>query len=96
MPEHQIFTVWIQHLYLEKCTFAFLINEYGNNDLYKTLPYKVADISLAEFGRKEIEIAEKEMPGLMSIRRKYSDEKPLQGAQDYGIIPYDHTNSCAY
>jgi adenosylhomocysteinase len=34
------------------------------------LDYKVADISLAEFGRKEIEIAEKEMPGLMSIRRK--------------------------
>jgi len=42
--------------------------------------YKVADISLAAFGRKEIEIAEKEMPGLMSIRRKYADAKPLQGA----------------
>jgi adenosylhomocysteinase len=41
--------------------------------------YKVADISLAEFGRKEIDIAEHEMPGLMSIRRKYSAEKPLQG-----------------
>ncbi len=38
----------------------------------ETLPYKVADISLAEFGRKEIEIAEKEMPGLMSIRRKHA------------------------
>ena len=36
------------------------------------IPYKVKDISLAEFGRKEIEIAEKEMPGLMAIREKYS------------------------
>jgi adenosylhomocysteinase len=41
----------------------------------ETLPYKVADISLASFGRKEIEIAEKEMPGLMSIRRKHASEK---------------------
>ena len=43
----------------------------------ETLPYKVADMSLAEFGRKEIEIAEKEMPGLMSIRKKHAGEKPL-------------------
>lgn len=48
--------------------------------------YKVADISLAEFGRKEIEIAEKEMPGLMSIRRKYAIEKPLQGARITGSL----------
>jgi len=40
--------------------------------LIETLPYKVKDINLAEFGRKEIEIAEKEMPGLMAIRKKYS------------------------
>jgi adenosylhomocysteinase len=52
----------------------------------KTLPYKVADINLAEFGRKEIEIAEKEMPGLMSIRKKYSSEKPLQGARIMGSL----------
>jgi len=38
--------------------------------------YKVADLSLAEWGRKEIEIAEKEMPGLMSIRKKYTQENP--------------------
>jgi adenosylhomocysteinase len=38
----------------------------------ETLPYKVKDITLADFGRKEIEIAEKEMPGLMAIRKKYS------------------------
>ena len=42
--------------------------------------YKVADISLAEFGRKEIEIAEKEMPGLMSLRMKYGASKLLAGA----------------
>ncbi len=51
-----------------------------------TLPYKVADISLAEFGRKEIEIAEKEMPGLMSIRRKHAGAKPLQGARIMGSL----------
>lgn len=38
----------------------------------QNIPYKIADISLADWGRKEIEMAEKEMPGLMSIRRKYS------------------------
>jgi len=43
----------------------------------EVLDYKVADISLAEFGRKEIEIAEKEMPGLMATRRKYAGKFPL-------------------
>ncbi|MCA1757094.1 MAG: adenosylhomocysteinase [Bacteroidales bacterium] len=52
----------------------------------ETLPYKVKDMSLAEFGRKEIGIAEKEMPGLMSIRRKYSSEKPLAGARITGSL----------
>ena len=52
----------------------------------KKLAYKVADTSLAEWGRKEIEIAEKEMPGLMSIRRKYTDEKPLKGARITGSL----------
>jgi adenosylhomocysteinase len=52
----------------------------------KDLMYKVADISLAEWGRKEIEIAEKEMPGLMSIRKKYSIEKPLKGARISGSL----------
>ena len=52
----------------------------------KTLPYKIADISLAEWGRKEIEIAEKEMPGLMSIRQKYAKEKPLKGARITGSL----------
>ena len=52
----------------------------------ETLPYKVADIGLAEFGRKEIEIAEKEMPGLMSIRRKWAEKKPLKGARVTGSL----------
>ncbi|HNZ87555.1 MAG TPA: adenosylhomocysteinase [Methanofastidiosum sp.] len=51
-----------------------------------SLPYKVKDISLADFGRKEIEIAEKEMPGLMSIRKKYSNLKPLKGARITGSL----------
>ena len=50
------------------------------------MDYKIADISLADFGRKEIEIAEKEMPGLMAIRAKYADEKPLQGARITGSL----------
>ncbi len=50
------------------------------------LPYKVADISLADFGRKEIEIAEHEMPGLMSIRQKYAGKKPLAGARIMGSL----------
>jgi len=50
------------------------------------LDYKVADISLAEFGRKEIEIAEKEMPGLMSIRSKFGPLKPLKGARITGSL----------
>src|SRR5882762_5105739 len=48
--------------------------------------YKVADISLADFGRKEMSIAEKEMPGLMAIREKYATEKPLQGVRVTGSL----------
>ncbi|NTW73520.1 MAG: adenosylhomocysteinase [Chlorobiaceae bacterium] len=50
------------------------------------LDYKVADISLAEWGRKEIDIAEKEMPGLMATRRKYAGQKPLKGARIAGSL----------
>jgi adenosylhomocysteinase len=50
------------------------------------LKYKIADISLAEWGRKEIDIAEKEMPGLMSVREKYAAEKPLKGARIMGSL----------
>jgi len=48
--------------------------------------YKVADISLAEWGRKEIEIAETEMPGLMALRKKYKNETPLKGARIGGCL----------
>lgn len=48
--------------------------------------YKIADISLADFGRKEIEIAENEMPGLMAIRKKYGPLKPLRGARIAGCL----------
>ena len=43
--------------------------------------YKVKDISLADFGRKEISIAESEMPGLMALREEYSKKEPLKGAK---------------
>jgi len=52
----------------------------------EAIPYKVKDISLAEFGRKEIEIAEMEMPGLMSIRKKYASSKPLKGSRITGSL----------
>ncbi len=52
----------------------------------ETTNYKIADIALADWGRKEIEIAEKEMPGLLEIRNKYSKEKPLKGARITGSL----------
>ena len=50
------------------------------------VPYKVKDISLAEWGRKEINLAEAEMPGLMSLRKEYKNEKPLKGARIAGCL----------
>ncbi len=58
----------------------------STSTLEKTGDYKIADISLAAFGRKEIDIAEHEMPGLMSIREKYSAEKPLQDVRIMGSL----------
>ncbi len=52
----------------------------------ETLPYKVADMSLAEWGRKEIEVSEHEMPGLMAVRRKYGPKKPLKGVRVMGSL----------
>lgn len=57
-----------------------------SKELKPNLPYLVADISLADFGRKEIEIAEHEMPGLMALREKYGKSKPLQGARITGSL----------
>src|SRR5271163_4095138 len=50
------------------------------------LPYKVKDMSLAEWGRKEIRLAEAEMPGLMAIRAEYGKQKPLKGARVAGCL----------
>ena len=52
----------------------------------KHLPYKVKDISLAEWGRKEILLAEKEMPGLMALRKEFAKEQPLKGARIAGCL----------
>ena len=57
-----------------------------NVEVENKLEFKVADIKLAEFGRKEIEIAEKEMPGLMAIRRKFGPSKPLKGSRITGSL----------
>ena len=64
------------------------ILELKDNTIYLdlTMPYKVADMSLAEWGRKEIEIAEHEMPGLMAVRRKYGPQKPLEGVRVMGSL----------
>ena len=52
----------------------------------KRLPFKVKDISLADWGRKEMDLAEAEMPGLMSLRQEYGDSKPLAGARIAGCL----------
>ncbi len=51
-----------------------------------SLPYKVADISLADWGRKEMQLSENEMPGLMAIRKKYGPQKPLKGLKVAGSL----------
>ena len=52
----------------------------------KYIPFKVKDISLADWGRKEIKLAEAEMPGLMSLRKEYKNMKPLKGARIAGCL----------
>ena len=52
----------------------------------ETLAYKVADMALAEWGRKELDMAEKEMPGLMSVREQYAAKQPLKGARIMGSL----------
>src|SRR6201999_3067596 len=52
----------------------------------EAVPFKVADLSLAEFGRKEIRLAEHEMPGLMSTRAEFADSQPLKGARIMGSL----------
>ncbi|SVE44314.1 uncharacterized protein METZ01_LOCUS497168, partial [marine metagenome] len=57
-----------------------------SNSTINSNDYKVADIGLADYGRKEIELAESEMPTLMALRSKYSGQKPLKGAKILGCI----------
>jgi adenosylhomocysteinase len=63
-----------------------LIIEYMSQTLTSTMNYKVKDMSLAEWGRKEILLAEAEMPGLMSLRSEFGASKPLQGARVAGCL----------
>jgi len=72
---------------------AYFLNKKQLNSMSTTvknidlsLPYKVLDISLAEWGRKEIRLAEAEMPGLMSIRAEYAAQQPLKGARIAGCL----------
>ena len=58
--------------------------------------YKVKDVSLAEFGRKEIELAESEMPALIKLRERYGKDKPLQGCKNYGLHTHDYPNCGSY
>jgi adenosylhomocysteinase len=63
--------------------YKYTINEYYN---YAFVAFKVKDISLAAWGRKEIELAEAEMPGLMALRAEYKDEQPLAGSRIAGCL----------
>ena len=58
--------------------------------------YKVADLKLAEWGRKEIRLAEHEMPGLMALRARYAAKKPLAGARDHGQPAHDGADGGAH
>src|ERR1700677_672151 len=55
-------------------------------DVRNGVEFKVADLSLADFGRKELDLAEYEMPGLMSLRREYAEVQPLKGARISGSL----------
>src|SRR5437867_7913277 len=61
-------------------------NQRGERMSADQLPYQVADLSLAAFGRKEIQLAEHEMPGLMAVREEYAPRQPLRGARITGSL----------
>ena len=56
--------------------------------------YKVKDISQAEFGRKEISLAETEMPGLMALRKEYKGKTPSQRCKNFRLSSHDNSDSC--
>ena len=62
------------------------MNETITDQIVENLPYKVKDINLSEDGRKALEIAEKEMPGLMATRKKYGPDLPLKGKKITGSL----------
>jgi adenosylhomocysteinase len=66
--------------------FSTAAEEFYVTQVAARLPYKVKDLRLAEWGRKEIELAEHEMPGLMALRRKYGPQQPLAGARIAGCL----------
>ena len=83
------------------CIFAFpyrnenkIHKSMDNRLLENNLPYLVADMNLAAWGRKEIEVSEHEMPGLMSLRKKYGDLKPLRGAKIMGSLHMTIQTAC--
>ena len=63
-----------------------MTREKKNVSATERLPFKVADLSLAEWGRKEVRLAEQEMPGLMAVRQEYAGQKPLKGARIMGSL----------
>jgi adenosylhomocysteinase len=63
-----------------------LVLSYNKLDMTNYIPYKVKDLSLAEWGRKEIQMAEAEMPGLMALRKEYGESKPLAGSRIAGCL----------
>jgi adenosylhomocysteinase len=67
-------------------TVAEMVHPFAASDEAGRPPFKVADMSLAEFGRKEIRLAEHEMPGLMALREEYRGQKPLAGAKIMGSL----------
>jgi adenosylhomocysteinase len=81
--------VRLQTNYIKECEISYLCTGIKKNKMQavdQKLDYKVKDISLADWGRLEIELAEAEMPGLMALRDKYGKEKPLKGARIAGCL----------
>merc|ERR1712088_1091554 len=66
--------------------FQYFVSGLSDLHIMAKVPYKVADISLADWGRKELTLAENEMPGLMQMRRMYGPKKPLAGARIAGCL----------
>lgn len=79
-----LFSSFKNHFYLYQSHITTEKYSKMNGEPAKT--YKVADINLAAFGRREIELAEQEMPGLMLTREKYAGDQPLKGARIAGCL----------